>query len=58
MDQVIGNASTRFSLIEIGGLEPLLDGQVGDYLTTWWDVAHEHYEPPASTASTCKARAG
>jgi PBSX family phage portal protein len=39
---------SRFSLIEIGGLEPVLDGQVGDYLTTWWDEAHDHYVPPAN----------
>ena len=40
--------SSRFSLIEIGSLEPALDMPYGDYLTTWWDQAGERYEPPVS----------
>ena len=36
----------KFSLIEIGSLEPVLDAAHGDYLTTWWDQAGERYEPP------------
>ena len=40
--------SSRFSLIEVGSLEPALDAGYGDYLTTWWDQAYEHYEPPVS----------
>lgn len=40
--------SPRFSLIEIGSLEPVLDLPFGDYLTTWWDQAGGRYEPPVN----------
>ncbi|MDH5751399.1 MAG: phage portal protein [Deltaproteobacteria bacterium] len=39
---------SNFAVIEIGGLEPVLENSTMDYLTTWWDEAHEHYEPPVN----------
>ena len=48
VNQTIPPESKGFSIIEIGSLEPALDSGYGDYLTTWWDTAHEHYEPPVN----------
>jgi len=42
------NKKDNFAVIDIGSAEPVLDNSVTSYLTTWWDEAHEWYEPPAS----------
>jgi len=39
---------SKFTMIEIGSLEPALDTPYGDYLTTWWDQTGNHYQPPVN----------